>query len=265
MAMQIACAVGTGGKVLGRDVTAGRALYLALEDGPRRTKERMMKQHWPAAAAVEFFYTWPDLGKPAGQETLSAAVASGGYTLIVVDTISRAMIIDPKKPELNTLCFGFLQRLAVDNHITILLVDHHRKNNGFEADVIDDIIESTARTAPLDAALGLYRKRGQAEATLKIASREAEDLELALEWDRETCSWQSVGTALEARLQGQRGRVLQAITALYPSPAYLSDIVQATGIDKGNVSRYLGDLVNAGFVVCGKRDGGRQPYLLAVR
>ena len=44
LGLQIAHAVGTGGMALNQRVTAGKVLYLALEDGPRRLKGRLLTE-----------------------------------------------------------------------------------------------------------------------------------------------------------------------------------------------------------------------------
>ena len=48
LALQLTQSVAAGGYALGESVSQGAALYLALEDPPRRLKERMQKQSWPA-------------------------------------------------------------------------------------------------------------------------------------------------------------------------------------------------------------------------
>jgi hypothetical protein len=54
LVLQMACAVGTDGRVYGRQVSQGKVPYLALEDNPRRLKMRAQKQLWPAEADVTF-------------------------------------------------------------------------------------------------------------------------------------------------------------------------------------------------------------------
>jgi RecA-family ATPase len=48
LALQMAVAVGTGGKLLGQDVPEGKTLYLALEDSARRIKSRLESQQAPS-------------------------------------------------------------------------------------------------------------------------------------------------------------------------------------------------------------------------
>ena len=54
LALQVAQAVAAGGVALGERVQAGPILYLALEDPPRRLRDRMTKQRWPRGLPADF-------------------------------------------------------------------------------------------------------------------------------------------------------------------------------------------------------------------
>jgi len=258
LALQLACAVGTGGKALGRDIQAGRVLYLALEDSARRLQKRMQAQHWPAGANVTFALEWPDLAG-AGLEALRSSVTEHGYNLVVIDTLSRAAAFDQMDPSASTRVMAGLQRIAIDCSATLLLIDHHRKRNGFDSDVIDDVLGATAKTAVLDAALGLYRERGKREATLAVTGRDLEDTKLTLEWDPTTCTWQCLGDAGTMITKTRRGLVLRAI-ANNPN-ANAEAIASVTEIDKGNLSRIVSDLLTEGLVTA-TRDGRKVFYAI---
>jgi biotin operon repressor len=262
LALQVACAVGTGGKALGRDVTAGQVLYLALEDSPRRLQKRMRLQHWPATAAVDFYTEWPDLATPAGLDPLRAAVEARGYTLVIIDTLSRAATFDQLDPTISTRVMAGLQRLAIDRGLTVLVIDHHRKRNGFEANVIDDVLGATGKAAVLDAALGLYREHGKREAELVVTGRDLEDTELALEWDGTTCTWQALGLAGEVKAKTRNAEILAVLRRSNPDPLTGTEIASETGYDRGDVNRLLADLETMGFVYRLPKQGRTIPYAL---
>ena len=190
MALQIGVAVGLGDRVFGEQTQTGRVMYLALEDSPRRMKGRLQKQGAPAEANVRFEFTWPPLLE-GGMDQLLQAIDRHRYGLVVVDTLARALgFVDPNKAAEMNVYLGALQRAAVDRNMTILLIDHHRKNGGEGSDVIDDLIGATAKAGVLDVALGLYRKRGEKNATLKITGRDIEERELAMRFERQTGCWE---------------------------------------------------------------------------
>jgi hypothetical protein len=264
-ALQVASAVGTGGWVLEREVDLGRVLFLALEDSPRRLKERQTKQGIPRQADITFETEWLFLGQ-GGLIELQMALEGGGYTLVVIDTLRRALgRADEGDPAEMTLILGELQRTAQLYDLAILLIDHHRKPSGFLADPVDDILGSTAKAAVADAALGLYRDgQGKRETTLRAIGRDIDEVELALAWDGQTCCWQLLGEAGEVRRDTVNAEVRDAIAALVdlgqvPSTAR---IARYLGKKESHVSRSLGGLLNAGLVVKGDKIGREVPYTL---
>jgi hypothetical protein len=264
LALQIACAVGAGGSVLGRAVEQGPVLYLALEDSPRRLQERLRAQQAPPAD-VTFALEWPPLAA-GGLDALRRAIDRGKVRLVVVDTLSRALgragRLDPAGLALVT---GALQNLCRATGAAILTTDHHRKPLGHQANPIDDILGSTGKAALVDAALGLYRERGRHDATLHATGRDMEQVELYIRWDGEHCCWQAVGEAGEVRTETLRAAILAAIRELDA----LGEVPTTTSIarhldkDRANVSRELAGLIQPGQLVKGAKDGRVVPYLLA--
>jgi hypothetical protein len=262
LALQVACAVGTGGMVLGQRTQPGKALYIALEDSPRRLQGRMKLQLWPHDANVVFETIWPDLAQDGGLVALQSAIERDCYTFVVVDTISRAARFDQiKDPTESTAVMGNLQRLANEYQATILLIDHHAKRAGYANDVVDDVLGSTGKTAVADAILGLYKERGKMGATLNVTGRDLEECSLTIQWDGLTCTWQLLGEAGEvARQQGHQA-VLQALADV-GGKSTTTEIAHHLDKDKGQVSRWIADLVNDGKVIRGKKDGRSGPYHL---
>jgi len=264
LALQIAHAVGTGGKVLGIQVNKGKVLYLALEDSARRLKDRTEKQRIPADATIQFVTEWQSL-KEGGLTELQIEIMRGGYSLVIIDTLSRAIgRSDQLDPAEMTIVIGSLQQLAISLNIAILVIDHHRKSNGFESSPIDDILGSTAKAAVADGALGLYKQQGKQGATLKITGRDMEEKELALAWDGLTCCWQSLGSADDVRTDSVKGDILRVIRELkedneLPTPAR---IAKSLKLDRGFVSHTLADLWTAGKVRKAEKVGREQPYEL---
>jgi hypothetical protein len=254
--------VGTGGRVLAQQVSAGRVLFLALEDSPRRLKERMTRQAMPANASVAFVTEWSPFAE-GGLADLQAEIERDGYRLVIVDTFSRALgRADQQDMADMTAILGNLQQAAMLRDVAILLIDHHRKPAGFMSDPIDDILGSTAKAAVADASLGLYREQGKHGATLKITGRDIEEQELALEWDALTCCWQSLGIASEVRADSVKSEIVQAIEDLTEigEPATTAAIADHINKDRGNVSHALADLVAENAVIKLTRQGRVQPY-----
>jgi RecA-family ATPase len=152
LALQIALAVAAGGRVLGQDVERGPILYLALEDSPRRLRDRMARQGWPPGLPADFM----PLGEFAGQigdlrggggERLAAQIERVGYRLVAVDTFSRACCGDQNDAEQMTRALTPLQETAHAENCAVLLNDHHRKGFGADPDAVIDIRGSIAKGA----------------------------------------------------------------------------------------------------------------------
>ena len=131
-------------------------------------------------------------------------------------------------------------------------------------DPIDDIYGSTAKSAVVDAALGLYREQGKHGATLKVTGRDLEEREMALEWDGRFCRWQFMGDAGEVHANTFQAEILQAVRELgsLGEAAITTRIASHLGKDKGNVSRKIADLLASGQLEKGNRAGKQQPYVL---
>jgi len=263
LALQIACAVGAGGSVLDRAAEQGPVLYLALEDSPRRLQERLRKQGAPPTD-VTFALEWPPLGA-GGLEALQRAIERGKYKLVVIDTLNRAL---GRAGQLDlaemTLMIGALQSVCKATGAAILTVDHHKKPINSLANPIDDILGSTGKAAIVDAALGIYRERGRHDASLHATGRDMPQVELYIRWDGEHCCWQAVGEAGEVRKESLQAAILEAIGEL----TELGEVSSTTNIarhlhkDIANVSHELADLMQAGKVVKGQKDGRVVPYFL---
>lgn len=259
LALQIAHAVGSGGMALGQAVEPGRVLYLALEDSPRRLKSRLQKQSAPSYATIDFRTSWRVL-TDGGLEDLRAAIDSEGYRLVVVDTFSRAAgrADQGDWADMSELT-GELQSIALGGDMAVLVLDHHRKPAGFEGNPIDDIANSTAKAAVIDAALGLYKQQGKPGATLKVVGRDVEEAELVLSFDGVTGCWQLEGTAADVALRGNKTKVLDALRAAQ-GDLTLSELEKLTGITVNNLHPILAELVDLGAVERLAKRGREVPY-----
>lgn len=259
MALQIATAVGTGGTVFGEQVEQGKVLYLALEDSHRRIKNRSKKQGAPAETGIDFFFDWPTLITTGINELLDD-IERYSYSLVVIDTLARAMgDSDPNKQTGQSLHLGLLQRIAIDRNMTILLIDHHRKGNGGEGDVVDDMLGATSKTGVQDVVWGLYRGRGQRTATFKVTGRDIEERELAMTFDKETGLWSCLGNAEDVIEGEQINAVLEAIRDL--GTASHAEIVEMTDQDKSNCHKRIKRLEAVGKI---KRVNNARPFLFSI-
>ncbi len=244
LALQIAHAVSTGGVVLGRHVEKGRVLYLALEDSPRRLKQRLDMQGLQAGADMTFAMSWePVTGKYNGMGQLQRAITSESFRLIVIDTIGRITTrIDGDSYSATTDLYGLLQSLTQAYSISILAVDHHRKGGGFDPDAVDDVMGSTGKVGAVDSSWGLYRQRGKREAKLQITGRDLDEQTIEILFDRETGSWQVAQDEISPSCRG----VLAVLREL--ESATLSEVANHLQRNRGNIYRELNELEAKGLI-----------------
>ncbi|TDA63898.1 MAG: AAA family ATPase [Chloroflexi bacterium] len=244
---QVSYTVGIGGRMFDYPVERGKVLYLALEDSVRRLKKRIEAMGIPPECDITYQLRWPPLqGK--GIDLLATEIERHGYLLVVIDTLSRAIPgIDQDKAEVVGPIIARLQELTKLHNNGITLVDHTRKPSGFAADPVDDLMSSTAKAATADTVFALYREQGKAGARLLGRSREIEEVDLRIIWDRNTCAWQSQGDTGEMEMTEHRANILAALEEL-GGKAQATTIARAVKQDLSNTVKRLNELVNADFV-----------------
>lgn len=263
--LQIALSVATGGQALGETVPQGKALILALEDGYRRLKDRMLAQHWPDPCdGVEYVISLDEMGgrlDGPGLAALDARIVDGQHSYVVVDTFARAVgVSDLNDMAETTTALKGLQELATRRRVSVVVVHHTNKMGG--DDFLDTVAGSTGLTAVADGIMVLKRKRGEHTATLQVVHRDlGAERNIALAWDHELACWQATGDAASLRREHDARDILQAIRALTQlgeaaTPAKIGEIVER---NRGSVFRDLPDLLMRGLIL---RTGRRGAYSL---
>jgi AAA domain len=224
LALLISMGVATGGNVLNRPVEQGDALYLALEDNPRRMKRRLRKILGAGKAGpdrLHIRFDWPRQDK-GGLTALEEWFQSHPETrLIVIDTWKRfrpAGAVRANAYDTDYDAAAQVQGLAVKYGVAVLLVHHTRKPKAGESsvnlaeDFLDSVNGSYGFTGALDGVLVLERSRGQADGVLCVTGRDVEEEQkLALKWDKDKCVWSLVGDAEEVQRSQERQEVIDVI------------------------------------------------------
>ena len=257
LANQIAVAVATGGMVFDVRVEPGPVLFLALEDSPRRVKDRLVKMGIRPGAPIVFYNRWKPFHK-GGIEDLLTEMMITNYRLVVVDTWKRATAgLDSMKneAELSTI-FDQLQRFSINKNMGLLIIDHTRKKiTGMSDDPVDDVLGSSSKTTDADAILALYRQQGVKGAKLMGRLREGEEFEIQIVFDPTTFCWQLENKS-NFQLTENRVKVLDALRRL--GSATLTMITAAIpGANDSNIRKTLNDLINAGLVKMEEINGSK--------
>lgn len=250
LGLELGRAVCAGGYFLGRRVRQGRVFYAAMEDSPRRLQSRLQKQGWSASelANVDFIFAADFhkmfVGKDAST-MFAAFVESSDYLLVVVDTASRAFPIkDWNDTGLVTSVLSPMQEVAASAGKLILIIDHHRKRNGFDVDPIADILGSTSKAGVSDTIWGLYRETGKPGAKLAVVGRDVDEQTLELRFDPTAGCWMEVSP--QDTLTHQQRQTIRLLKEL--DGATLSELVNATGRNKGTLHHELVALESKGLI-----------------
>lgn len=258
LALQLAISVASGGVFLGTKVEQAGVLYIAFEDPGRRLKDRILKVGLQRGMPV-LFKTDYRLLNAEGLDDLAVEIESGRYKLIVIDTFGRSIgQIQIKDYSENVMTLSPLQRMAQDNNVAILLVDHHGKMTGNDNNPIVDLIGSIGKAATFDTLLGLYREKGQRGANLKIIGRDQDESDLQVEFDQIMGCWQLLG---DTKTVFQKN-VIKAVTELKANGILVTTtkIVEYLQSDLGNTSRAISMLLSTGALVKLPKIGKEQPF-----
>jgi hypothetical protein len=253
LALDLCTTVAFGGMTLGdRKCIAGDVLYCALEDSPRRMKERLhrvcqLRTGPPGRLTVWFGPDLPRLGQGCEEALREWLVEHPERRLVVIDTLNyirpeRTRDEDPYSYDYRSATL--LQRMASEFGVAIVLVHHTRKT------VAEDYLESISGTNGLtggsDAVIVLERQ-GDGSTVLKGRGRDIEEFELAIKFDKDECRWRVTGDVEEARDNGVKAKILAHLRDA-PWPLTAVEIAAQAGLRRNTVEVNLFRMANAGQV-----------------
>lgn len=214
--LQIACAVANGSVTLvaGEQRPCGDALYLALEDSDRRMQRRLTKyfgtvSEWPA---LQYATQWLRLDEGGLDGIGEWCLAVERPTLVIIDTLQR--VRPPKHAgqsdyDADMQAAEGLIRLCREHSGLSVICAHHDRKQG--ADDVYDTISGTLGLQGGADTIALLKRAGGG-VTLYVKGRDlAEEMEKALNFDRETCRWHVLGEADEVAQSNSRRAVLELI------------------------------------------------------
>lgn len=235
LALQGGHAVASGAKVLDRATSLGPVLFLCLEDGPRRLKDRLLRQKAPPDLPIHYVTRFTHLDR-GGMEELRALAGRIRPKFIIIDTLAAAKTnaLDENSAGDMADVVNGLRHIAQDLDLGILIVAHHGKQT--RSDPGDDIRGSSAIAAAADLNLGLYRHDGKC--TLKAEGRDIESTEWRVEFDsQQTWSWHLVGDARELARSESEAEIIEALRVLGEADA--ESVAKAVGKTRPAVQMVL--------------------------
>jgi hypothetical protein len=247
LVLQLGQSVAAGAPFLGKATRQGEVIYLALEDGERRLKQRLEMQNTIRGLPITYITDWPPLNTKEGFEALEGIIRLKHPVLAVIDTLASAKdrFVDENEAGAIGDLFNQLHNLTITENMVILIVAHHGKASyndpGF------DIRGSSAIPGATDTNLGLY-KNTDGTFDLKAEGRDIGEVDLRISFDTEvTWCWQCQGDARDVRRAEAEDRILEAIEVL-GGEADASAIANEIDISRSTISTHLKRMREQGIV-----------------
>ena len=196
MLLAMGTGVATGGVVLSDfQCRKAKALYLALEDNPRRLQQRLRIQlGWEAFPEDLLLQCeWPRF--PAGIKALDDLLTSDPtIRLILIDTLE--MVRPPRRSnsyEDDYRSVTGLRDLAAKHRTAFVVVHHNRKTetnmSGDEVDPLERVSGTMGLTGSVDNILVLSRVRGTSLGELFVMGRDVQESRVTVKFDSQLGLW----------------------------------------------------------------------------
>ena len=250
MALGMAMALAQGGRYLARSTPQRKVCYLALEDTPRRLKNRLEKLLVGGIPddldGLDLRTAAPKLGSGLDREIRQAA--ADGFKVVIIDTLQK---IRPPAAKHGTqygddyAVLGEIKDIADECGICIVVIHHLRKAESAD-DPFDDVSGTNGVMGSADGALILRRIHGKPEATLYITGRDMPDAEFGVRFDNGL--WQFAGTAAEVRATAEQSEILDSLSHYSSEGATIKMLCSDTGKQRRNIDKLLRKLADSGLV-----------------
>ncbi|MGO1055381.1 AAA family ATPase [Crossiella sp. CA198] len=257
LSLSLGLSIAAGGLAFERvPVQAGPVLYLALEDTPRRLRNRIeiVLGDVPAPDGLTLATACPPF--PSGGVAAIAAWLEEhpAARMVVIDVFAKMRGIPPagmSAYDADYAAVGHAKRLADRYGVAVVLVHHVRKATA--EDFLATVSGTNGIAGAADAVLVLERGRGRADGVLHITGRDVEEAEHALAFAPERGAWSLLdGPASDHTMGDTRATILGHLRA---SPGQgPSEIAAALQLDVEKVKKTCQRMFTDGEL---RRSGGR--------
>jgi DNA-binding transcriptional ArsR family regulator len=246
LALALGSAVGSGGAVLGRyRVERRRALYFALEDTPRRLKNRLEKIGASSDSRLALFTQWRS--GTEGVADLDAYLEEHpDIKLVLIDTLARFRGT-PQGDDRYAADYAAAAsiKMIADKHDCAIVVVHHVRKMAAE-DIMDTVSGSNGLNGAADSTWILTRARGEADASLFITGRDVEEQTLALRFDSTCGTWMVLGEAGDYAQTNERRAILRELEG--GREVKSGELAKTLGKSPQAISNRLRDLEAEGLI-----------------
>jgi len=247
---------------MNHEVVQGDVLYLALEDNPRRMKDRITKLGHSKCKKHPTIVTESPYLNYGLEESIRAWTKQVFHPrLVIVDTLAKVKNqwnrSDTAYDKDNKLLRD-IQHLAGELSITIIFVSHLGKA---QQDYSWDKIQgSTGMQGMTDFMWMLDRGDQGTSASLKGRGRDMEDFEYALTWNEKTWKYDCEGKLYEIQMQENRREIIEAMKhyaytekQLVVKPNEVANFLGQTSVKgKSRISKTMQRMLNSRDLIKGE-------------
>lgn len=242
---QVAVEASIGGDLLGRRVSPGSVLYLALEDGKRRGQDRLraaLAGRTMPRGRLDVQWDANNIGAGLEEDIRAWLDSHPDAVMVAIDTLGKVRPRSTGKQgayEVDVQDLARLQDLFRDRPVALVIVHHARK------EASDDFLASVSGTYGItgsaDTILVVRRKRLEQFGTIYTTGRDIEDAEIAVRFSG--LSWTAAPGALpEASFE--RMEVYRDIEK--HGPCFARAIADRVGKSRNNVDNMVRALAASG-------------------
>jgi hypothetical protein len=245
LALQFCLAVAYGTNALGKEVTAGKAVYLALEDNQRRLQERLsvMRPIRYDTPNLLLHTEWQKLNE-GGLKALEDLIILEKPRLLVIDTLAKvrpSMGRNSNLYESDYSAVAPLTGLANKYRCCILVVTHNRKGKS-DSDALEQISGSLGLSGAVDGALIIDGVRSDKQYKLSLIGRDIpNDDELAIS-KQKNGEWLLLGQATQVFISSERKEIADTLK-LHPKGLKPKEIAEILGKKQPTIRRLLVSMV----------------------
>jgi hypothetical protein len=241
-------AVGTSGRAMGAiNCEEGDVLGLMLEDNERRLQRRLRQMQLETVPdRLTLLTEWPTLDDGCLAEIEAWIAGVPNPRLIVVDVFARVKGSKGGKEtdyDFDYRQAALLQSVASRHNLAVVVVHHTRKMAA--EDPFDEVSGTRGLTGAADGVLVL-KKDGE-RTVLYGRGRDLEEVETALQFDKEKGTWEELGAAWLVADTIER-REIQQILGRSTDPMTPTEIAERVGKSRQNVQKMLAKMYDEGQV-----------------
>ena len=244
---QIAVEASIGGEVLGRRVTPGSVLYLALEDGKRRGQQRLLAAlagRTMPRGRLEVQWDARAIGAGLEEDIREWLDGHPDAVMVAVDTLGKVRPAGDGRRnayEVDVAAMNELQNLFRDRPVGLVIVHHARKES--TDDFLTSVSGTYGITGSADTVVVIRRKRNEAFGTIHVTGRDVADEQIPARFDELT--WTAAPGALSAA-SFERTEVYRVIEDR--GPVFAKGVADELGMERTAVQHVIGGLVEKGAV-----------------